>query len=426
MKIRIKEKPFSEVLNMPAEKHKKPLKQPFIMRLLLKIASLPDLWATRFSCKKIGMERLKKDQPCLYLMNHCSFIDLEIASSIIFPRRFNIICTQDGLVGKRLLMRLLGCIPTKKFVQESRLVRDMVYAVRKLNSSVLMFPEASYSFDGTTTVLPTSLGKCIKLLGVPVVMITGKGTFLRDPLYNGLQRRKVKVSADMEYLLSPEEIAKMSVDEINKVINEKFDLDYFKLQQENGVRVTEKFRADFLNRPLFKCAHCFVEGSMVGKGTTLTCNACGKVYELTEDGFLKAQNGETEFSHVPDWYAWQRSSVRREIENGDYNLDVPVDIYVLRDTKCLYKVGKGRLEHSVSGFSLNGCDGELSYTQSSAASYSLYSDFYCYEIGDVIVIGNSEMSFYCFPTEKGDFVAKTRIATEEIYKMLKEKQSTKA
>lgn len=52
MKIRIKEKPFSEVLNMPAEKHKKPLKQPFIMRLLLKIVSLPDLWATRFSCKK--------------------------------------------------------------------------------------------------------------------------------------------------------------------------------------------------------------------------------------------------------------------------------------------------------------------------------------------------------------------------------------
>lgn len=346
MKIKIKEKPFSEVVNMPLEKHMKPWKQLLIMRLLLKIVSLPDLLATRSSYKKIGMERLGKNEPCLYLMNHCSFLDLKIASSIIFPRRFNIVCTQDGFVGKRFLMRLLGCIPTKKFVQDSRLVRDMLYCLRKLNSSVLMFPEASYSFDGTTTVLPESLGKCIKLLGVPVVMITGKGTFLRDPLYNNLQRRKIKVSADMEYILSPEDIEKMSVEEINSIVKNKFDLDYFKWQQENNIKITEKFRADCLNRPLFKCAHCKTEGSMIGKGITLSCKACGKVYELTENGYLRAQNGETEFCHVPDWYSWQRECVKREIENGDYKLDVPVDIYILRDTRCLYKVGSGNLEHS--------------------------------------------------------------------------------
>jgi hypothetical protein len=37
--------------------------------------------------------------------------------------------------------------------------------LRKQDSSVLMLPEASYSFDGTATPLPESLGKCIKLLG---------------------------------------------------------------------------------------------------------------------------------------------------------------------------------------------------------------------------------------------------------------------
>ena len=425
MKIKIKEKTYGQVLNLPKEKHLKPLKQLFIMRLLLKIVSLPDLLATRFSYKKIGMERLAKNEPCLYLMNHCSFLDLKIASSIIFPRRFNIICTQDGFVGKRFLMRLLGCVSTKKFVQDSRLVRDMVYCLKTLKSSVLMYPEASYSFDGTTTVLPESLGKCIKLLGVPVVMITGKGTFSRDPLYNNLQLRKVKVSADMEYVLSPEEIKEMSVDEINKVITNKFDLDYFKWQQENNIKITEKFRADYLNRPLFKCANCKVEGSMVGEGTTLTCKACGKVYELTEEGFLKALNGETEFNHIPDWYAWQRSCVKGEIEKGEYGLDVPVDIYILRDTKCLYKVGTGNLTHSAEGFRLTGCDGELNYSQSAAASYGLYADFYCYEIGDVIVIGDSNMLYYCFPKVEGDFVAKTRIATEEIHKLSKQKQSEK-
>ena len=44
------------------------------------------------------------------------------------------------------------------------------------------------------------------IFGAPVVMIRTYGAFARDPLYNNLQLRKVKVSARMEYLLSPEEI----------------------------------------------------------------------------------------------------------------------------------------------------------------------------------------------------------------------------
>ena len=43
-----------------------------------------------------------------------------------------------------------------------------------------MYPEASYSFDGTATPLPDSLGKCVKLLNIPVVMIKTYGAFARD------------------------------------------------------------------------------------------------------------------------------------------------------------------------------------------------------------------------------------------------------
>jgi hypothetical protein len=33
-----------------------------------------------------------------------------------------------------------------------------------------------------------------------------------------------------------------------------------------------------------------------------------------------------------------------------------------------------------------------------------------------------ETLYYCFPREKGDFVAKTRLAAEEMYKLYKEKK----
>ena len=419
MKIKVTDKSYKEVMALPREEHRKPLKPSIFFRTLLKLLSSADLKATNFHCRSIGMERLGADEPCLILMNHSSFIDLKIASTILYPRPFNIVCTSDGFVGKEWLMRHLGCIPTQKFVSDLGLVRDMVYTVKELHSSVLMYPEASYSFDGTATPLPESIGKCVKMLGVPLVMIRTYGAFARDPLYNGLQLRKVDVSADMEYLLSPQEIAKASTAEINALLAERFSFDNFRDQQEQQIRITEPFRADGLNRVLYKCPHCGNEGAMTGKGTTLTCNSCGKTYLLTETGFLEAQEGETEFSHIPDWYRWERSCVRQELLDGSYRLDIPVRICMLVDSRSIYWVGEGRLIHTREGFHLSGCEGRLDYRQKPTSSYSLYSDYFWYELGDMICIGNSKALYYCFPTGQQDVVAKTRLAAEELYKLTK-------
>lgn len=415
MKIKVSDRSYDAVLSLPPAERKKPLKPSIFFRTLLKVLSSADLKATHFQYRTIGMERLKKDEPCLILMNHSSFIDLKIASTLLYPRPFNIVCTSDGFVGKEWLMRHLGCIPTQKFVSDLGLVRDLLYTVKELHSSVLMYPEASYSFDGTATPLPDSIGKCVKMLGVPVVMIRTYGAFARDPLYNGLQLRQVDVSADMTYLLSPEEISDYSVSEINSLLAEQFSFDNFRWQQENQIRIAEPFRADGLNRVLYKCPHCLKEGAMVGKGTSIRCQSCGKEYILTESGFLKALSGETEFSHIPDWYRWERESVRQELVDGSYRLDIPVEICMMVDTKCIYRVGKGRLVHTVDGFHLTGCDGKLDYTQKPRASYSLYSDYFWYELGDMICIGNSKVLYYCFPTEQQDVVAKTRLAAEELF-----------
>lgn len=420
MKIITKKMDYEDVLALPKQKKHKPMKVSWLFRIIMRVAASVDLFFTKFECRKIGMDKLGKDEPCLVLMNHSSFIDLEIAATVLFPRSFNIVSTLDSFVGKNLLMRLIGCIPTKKFVSDANLIRDMIYAVKELKSCVLMFPEAGYSFDGTATTLPDSLGRCVKMLGVPVVMIRTYGAFSRDPLYNGLRRRKVKVTADMEYMLSAKEVAGKSVEEINEMIREQFDFDGFRWQQENKVLIKEKFRAEGLNRVLYKCPHCNKEGSMVGKDTKISCTNCGKEYELTEYGYLKATRGDSKFTHVPDWFKWQRECVREEILNDTYSLDIPVDISLLVNTKCLYQIGTGRLVHTKDGFHLTGCNGKLDYKQKASSSYSLNSDYFWYEIGDVIGIGDNKVLYYCFPTDDSDVVAKTRLATEELYKIAKE------
>ena len=420
MKIKTSAKTYEQVMAMPRAKHREPLRPNFLLQTVIRIAAIPDLWATRFRYTTEGMEKIGK-QPCLILMNHSCFLDLMIASRIFYPKPYGIVCTSDGFVGKSWLMRLLGCIPTQKFVSDVTLIRDISYMLKEKRASVLMYPEASYSFDGTATALPRKMGVLLKKLGVPVVTVITQGAFARDPLYNGLRKRKVKVTAHVKCLATAEEIKNLSVRELDEMLDEAFRFDNFAWQRDNGITVSEPFRATGLNRILYKCAHCGAESSMEGKDTLLTCHACGKQWELTELGQLKALSGETEFSHIPDWYAWERDAVRKELEDGSYLLDRDVDIGIMVNHKAIYMVGPGHLTHTPDGFRLTDPQGNLLYEQGPLACYGLYSDYYWYEIGDVICIGNHDALYYCFP-KGADVVAKTRMAAEELYKLKKRRR----
>ncbi len=423
MKIKTKTRTLRQVLALPRPKRHKPLRPNLLLQLVIRILSAFDLAPVKFSYTWEDRDRIGKKEPCLILMNHSCFLDLEIASRIFFPKRYGIVCTSDGFVGKSLLMRLLGCIPTQKFVSDVSLIRDMDYLLKKKKTSVLMFPEASYSFDGTATPLPRKMGVLLKKLAVPVVMVNTYGAFAHDPLYNGLQKRKVQVSAKVRCLATAQEIKELSVSQLDARLDEAFSFDNFAWQQEKGVQITEPFRADGLNRILYRCPHCGTEGKTKGKGIHLTCGHCGSEYTLEPGGTLSGVNVSPAFTHIPSWYAWQRATVRRELEEGTYKLDVPVKIGVMVDRKAIYMVGTGRLTHTAEGFTLTGCDGELTYTQGPLTCYSLYADYYWYEIADVICIGNNDVLYYCFPQE-GDVVAKTRLATEELYKLKKRKRVT--
>ncbi len=425
MKIVTKEMPYEEVLRLPRMKHKTPMKPSRFLGAVVRAVTVPTMKKTNFHYTTERME-LVGNQPCLILMNHSSFTDMKLAYAIFWPKRFNIVTSTDGFVGiLGPLMRWLGCIPTHKFVSDLRLIKDMETALKDHGHSVLMYPEASYSFDGTATTLPRKMGVLLKKLGVPVVTVITQGAFFRDPLYNMLQIRDVEVSAHVKCIATAEEVKEKSVAELDALLEEAFSFDNFAWQRDNKLSIDVPFRADGLQRILYKCPHCGAEGKTEGKGTTLTCHGCGKQWEMDEFGQLRALEGETEYAHIPDWYAWERECVRRELEDGTYSLETDVKIGVHVDLKAIYMIGNGHLSHGPEGFRLTGADGKLDYSMPPKASYSLYADYYWYELGDVICIGNNEISYFCFPGPEVS-VAKARLATEELYKMMKARRKTAA
>jgi len=417
----IKRKPYQKVMAAKPPKHKLPT-APFkpSVDLVRKIFLNPEVISDPYELKTVNMERAGNG-PWLILMNHSSVYDVKIVYDILKDKDISPVVTAEAAAGRGIVVKLSGGIVAKKYISEIYLIKDMVHALKENKSNILMYPEAGCSLDGTSLKLHKSFGSLFKLLKVPVVMITGYGTFLHTPTFNTPYKRKSPVHVTMECLLTPEEIAEKSKDEINEIVEKAFVYDQFKWQYDNKIKITESTRAEGLERVLYKCPHCMAEFKNVSTQTVLECTACGKKYEMTEYGQMKAIDGKTEFSHIPDWFAWERKCVVDEIAAGTYSYDCDGDIAVLRDMKALYIVGKGHLHSDLNGITVTSDDGEINVHHAPLSTYSIACDYKMQYWGDSISIGDVNTQYYLL-TDKKSGVAKVKLAAEEIYSYYKKRK----
>lgn len=396
---------------------KKPMRTAWYLRPLTYLLSAPDVKKHRSIIRKTGTEGLKP--PYLLLCNHNAFLDFKVATKAIFPQRANYIVAIDGFIGREGLLRRVGCICKRKFTEDITLIRQMKRVID--NGDVLViYPEARYSLCGTTAVLPASLGKLCKLLGVPVVTLICHGHHIDSPFWN-LHFRKVRpTEAELTLQFTPEQLKTASPDEINERLVQAFQYDDYAWQKERGVRVTYEKRAEGLHKVLYQCPHCKTEFRMASSGATLFCKACGKRWHYTELGELEAEQGETEFSHIPDWYEWERQNVRAEVEAGTYTSgDLPVTVRSLPNAKRFILLGEGTLRHDTEGFHVSGTDGDgdpFAMEKSVPSMYSCHIEYeYLGKFGDCVDLNTLEDTWYIYPHDCDFAVTKMALATEELY-----------
>ena len=282
-----------------------------------------------------------------------------------------------------------------------------------------MYPEARYTPCGTLAFLPESLGKLVKMNKVPVVAVVHHGNHLYAPFWNFRNKRKVPMHTTLTKILTPEQIEKMSVAEINAALRQALDYDEYRYQKEQGIKITEPYRAEGLHKVLYQCPHCLAESKMDSKGDELFCTACGKRWQWQEDGYLRALEGETEFDHIPDWFAWERRQVSEQIDRGEYRFEDEVEVYSLPRVWRYIPLGKAKLTHDPEhGFQLEGhYRGERYYINRQPAqtnSLHVEYDFGPIDKMDYVDISTENDSFYCRPTKK-NCITKLAFATEELY-----------
>lgn len=211
MKIKTRTKSYDDVMAIKPKKHQKPKKTNIFWQTLTKVISQPALISSHFTHSETGMERLGKKEPALILMNHTGFIDFEIAYSMLYPRKFNTVAAYETFMGLEWLMRAIGCFSTRKYISDLQLIRDIKYCLTENKSSVLMYPEAVYTLDGTCVTLPSTLAGFVKMLEAPLCVLITNGAYLSVPAYGYVEKRGVPIHAELKYVLSPEEIKEMSV-----------------------------------------------------------------------------------------------------------------------------------------------------------------------------------------------------------------------
>ena len=392
-----------------------PVRQRRFLQPLIWALTLPDVARHKAEITKIGCEGLKP--PYVLLGNHNAFFDFKVATKATFPERANYIVAIDGFIGREWLLRQAGGLCKRKFTSDTRLIRN-IKKVFQNGDILVIYPEARYSLCGTNAVLPDSLGKMCRMMGVPVVTLITHGHHIDSPFWN-LKKRGVKhTQAEMKLLFTPQQLKDSTPEQINEAIGREFTYDDFAWQKQNNVSVDVPWRAEGLHKVLYKCPACKTEYRMASSGSRLFCTACNKSWQMTKIGELVAEMGETEFSHIPDWYEWERAEVRREIDAGSYRLECSCHVDSLPNARGFLHLGEGTLIHDMNGFRVSGAGkyGDFGMERPAAGLYSCHIEYeYLGKYGDCIDLNTLKDTYYIYPHGRDFSVTKMALATEELY-----------
>lgn len=289
-----------------------------------------------FSCKlrikKKNVERRIK-KPCLILGRHTSFFDFWYLVKSIYPKRPAVVGNRYYYDYKktRNFTRSLGVIPKRLFAADIDTMRQ-IYAAKKQNLPIFICPEGRLSSDGAGMGILDSTERLVKKLGLDVYFFGTVGGYFSKPKWrNKIVKHRVEVT--LNPILSAEDVQKMSLEEIRKVLNKYFNFD--ECAEYAASTAVKKCAANVegLENVLFRCKNCGAEYTLFGKGNQLTCSNCGNT--LTFDANYKTQDGET----ISDLYRAIKDVLRKQ---HSFTLTEKVEIATFNEKKkIMVKCGSG-------------------------------------------------------------------------------------
>lgn len=358
--------------------------------------------------------------PYLILSTHASFMDFPMLVRGIMPRTTGFVMSVEEF-RRGWIMRGIGGMPKRKFTHDVVTAKHILKYIKKQNHTCTIYPEARFEFAGINERLDGALGKLCKRAGVPVVMCKCYGNFINSPQWSKHPYRRIRQEAHIYQLVSKEELETLTAEDIQDRIEKAFVKDEYKWQVEKGYHTKCKKRANGLYRILYKCPVCGKEQQMESAGIHLWCNACGAKWEMDTLSRLKGVNTDKGFSHIPDWYNWEREEVRKEVAAGTYRFEDDVRVEDFYSPKVGFiNAGNAHVVHDENGFTFTGeVDGKpFNLNKPVSSMYSIHVEYDFLNRGDAFDIAVDHTSYFMFIKNAKNALTKLHFAVEELYDKL--------
>ena len=310
----------------------------------------------------------KEKEPCFIVFNHLSRLDHLFICESVYPKSYNMMCAYNEFFRSHLAgnFKASKIIPKKQFSNDPLSIKAVMKVFKK-GGSVAIAPEGIATMYGESHPQIPGTGRLIKMFKHPVYFVELRGQHLTTS-WTSPSERIGKTFATTSLLLSKEQIASMSADEIDNLINKVTYHDEYEWEKEKQIpyKNTESFY-DRLEDFLFKCPKCGKEFKTIGKDGKFVCEECGSGFTIDNKFNMKPLTDDSKIYDSPvKWVEWERKGIIDEIRaNPNYEIKVNVklgklpEFEPLKNLKTTEICGDGEIVVNHQGMSFKGTkDGE--------------------------------------------------------------------
>ena len=249
-------------------------------------------------------EECRVDGPCLVMGNHDTNWD-PLFLGCAFPEQMYFVASEHifrwGFVSK-LLNLFLAPISRMKGTTAGDTAMTILRRLKK-GCNVAMFANGSRSFNGISEDILPSTGKLARVCGATLVTYRLDGGYFTEPRWNTAGIRWGKIKGRVMGVYPPEQLKKMSVDEVNELIRRDLYVDAYAVQQQEWVEYKSPNAAESLETVLCICPKCGKLGTMRSHGKDFWCADCGYSVMYGKYGYFGGP--EVIYDNVTSWDEFQ-------------------------------------------------------------------------------------------------------------------------
>lgn len=305
-----------------------------------------------FGTKKIKYDRsvlkdINKDEGAIIIYNHTCNKDQYITGATAGRLRLTYVVSRYYMLIPFIstILKIVRAIPKEQFRSDLASIRRMKRATD--NKGVLCIaPAGQTTLHGEMPYVDPSIVKLLKLCKVDVYNIKIEGGYLNFPKWRKNKKpHKTTIHASAGKVLTKEQIASMTDDEVYQKIVDALNVSEHEYQKKNNYLIKSKHIIEGLENVLYICPKCNTKYSYESKKDLMVCTHCGNTIHMNNVGVIQPFNDDDVcFKDESKWYSWQETLIKERYNKDDF-IQVNEFILYTNDPKSdkMKESGKGVL-----------------------------------------------------------------------------------